>query len=299
MAIPYGYHEGNRSEYLAEYFLSKIGLVIPVPRQADLFKVDFIVHLCRKKGRNFVPTGRCFAVQIKSDHRPLKIESRNLDRFWKSGFPYFIGVVSKTGFKFSVYATLPRLVFMWMVGRNQEFRLKLGGTVEDSHKHNWEDQADKDVKEVWTGPPILELDAGELEGNKTRKASREMFLSVMESWVDFEASSLAWKNRSIPVVEMPRAFDTNEPASRDGFMVRAVANPNSFPAICQAIHAPLFSLGFYLHDLVHRAAIPQPLKLQANDIDGALECVKDGVKDLGPKVEDFLHRHARHGSGDG
>jgi len=71
MTIPYGFHEGNRSEHLAVYFLSKIGLVIPVPRQSDLFKVDFIVHLSRKKKRNFVPTGRCFAIQIKSNHCPL------------------------------------------------------------------------------------------------------------------------------------------------------------------------------------------------------------------------------------
>lgn len=290
MTIPYGFHEGNRSEYLAAYFLSKIGLVIPVPRQLDLFKVDFIVHLCAKKERNFVPTGRCFAIQIKSNHDPLEVESKDLERFWESNFPYFIGVVSKKGQKFTIYATLPRLVYMWMVGRDQEFRLNLGGGIDEFHKADWKDQEDKDVKDVWTGPPILELDTGRLEGTKTKEACLETFLSVMDSWVDFEASSLAWKNRYIPVVELPHTFKSDEPASRSPtFTVRGVANPNSFPAICQAVHAPLFSLGLYLHDLVDRAVLPAPLELQANEVDSALECVKDGVTDLGPKVAAFLH----------
>ena len=44
MSIPFGYLQGNRSEYLAIPALTKIGFVIPVPRQEDHFGVDFVVH---------------------------------------------------------------------------------------------------------------------------------------------------------------------------------------------------------------------------------------------------------------
>ena len=184
---------------------------------------------------------------------------------------------------------------MWMVGRNHEFRLNLGGTVEDFQKDNWQDQKDRDVKDVWTGPPILELDAGELDGARSKNACREMFFSVMESWVDFEASSLAWKNRNIPVVEMPRIVKANEPARRDEFVIRALASPNSFEAMCGAVRAPLFSLSFYLHDLLRRPLISSQLKSQAKDLDGPLQHVRDGVTELGPKVAEFLRQLRRQG----
>ena len=45
MANPLVFHRGNMSEYLAMYALNSFGFVVPVPRQADQFNVDVLVHL--------------------------------------------------------------------------------------------------------------------------------------------------------------------------------------------------------------------------------------------------------------
>ncbi len=64
--IPWGYHQGNRSEALSIPALSKLGFVTPVPRKQDHFGVDFIVHLACLDRNVLSPLGKSFGIQIKS-----------------------------------------------------------------------------------------------------------------------------------------------------------------------------------------------------------------------------------------
>lgn len=83
------YHEGDRSEYLAEYALSTIGHCIKVPRQDDHFGTDFIVHLFTPdslKTNTLKPSGVIFifAIQIKSNLDPIVIKENDMDSWFKT-----------------------------------------------------------------------------------------------------------------------------------------------------------------------------------------------------------------------
>ncbi len=246
MAIPWQLHEGNRSEYLAMYFLSKVGLVVPVPRQADLFNVDFIVHLIRTEEKNFVPTGKSFAMQVKSNTDPIPYKGDQLASLWELGLPYFVGMVSRDGMEFSIYSTLPRLNFMWMIGRDHDFRLCPGGKVEDLHAQEWEN------KLVRTGPEVIKLKAEDLDSDSKEQETRQLFFEIMSVWTEFEEVSLSWRKQNIPLVEMPQSYSSTVPPALSQRRLCVFANPITLHRICDAVQGPMFSLGYYLHDFKRR-----------------------------------------------
>lgn len=101
MSTPLGFYQGNRSEYLAIPALSKLGFVIPIPRQEDQFGVDFIVHLARLEANEFVPLGKCFGIQIKSSTEPLILDTEEKRKcLWDSSIPFFLGSTPKKLVKF-------------------------------------------------------------------------------------------------------------------------------------------------------------------------------------------------------
>src|SRR5204862_4612063 len=48
--LAFGFHESNRGEYLAQYFLSALGVSAPVIRQEDI-GVDFFCSLAREENK--------------------------------------------------------------------------------------------------------------------------------------------------------------------------------------------------------------------------------------------------------
>jgi hypothetical protein len=106
MAIPFGFYQGNRSEYLAIPALSKLGFTIPVPRQEDHFGVDFIVHLADMIDNTFTPTGKSFGIQIKSDKEPLTFDKQaDINCLYGSSLPFFLGVVSRESLNLTIYSS--------------------------------------------------------------------------------------------------------------------------------------------------------------------------------------------------
>jgi hypothetical protein len=63
---PYGLRQGDRREYLAQVFLSALGVSVPVPRQEDI-GVDFYCALGREEGPT-ITFHSPFAVQVGSDN---------------------------------------------------------------------------------------------------------------------------------------------------------------------------------------------------------------------------------------
>lgn len=283
MASPEWVRKGARSEYLGQYFLSRVGYVVPVPYQEDRFKVDFIVHLAKEESGGSIPTGKCFAIQIKSSDSDEKFEGDGLRCLWESGLPYFWGVVSMDGLKFSIYTTLSRFCFMWMIGRAQAFTLCPRGEFEDFARNEWDDG------KVWTGPAILELDANDLDNAETKHTWREIFFNVMAAWVDLEAMAISWKQQRFPMVMLPSGFKKNDSVF-PGFLLRAIANPNTLPMVCNAVQYPLYSLGYYLHSLLrdHEDKLDPETVSRVKELDSAVEQVKKGAQGFASDWMDIL-----------
>src|SRR5215469_679933 len=63
-AVAVNFHEGSRSEYLAQYVFASFGTAIPIPHQEDS-GIDLYCTLTERIGRRAWPRAY-FAVQVKS-----------------------------------------------------------------------------------------------------------------------------------------------------------------------------------------------------------------------------------------
>lgn len=109
----YPFRQGDRSEYLALYILSALGIVVPVPRQEDI-GADFYCSLAESRGSRLTFHSPCL-VQTKS--RSIKeITYGGIDekRRWKheevdwlfnQELPLLIGIVDKEKLLLDLYAT--------------------------------------------------------------------------------------------------------------------------------------------------------------------------------------------------
>ena len=107
----YPFREGDRSEYLASYLLSGIGLVTSVPRQEDI-GFDFYCQLSDNE-EGSLTFGYPFIVQIKSNNSDIvygsnsheKWNENSLKWLFRLELPLFIGVVDKKKMQISIYNT--------------------------------------------------------------------------------------------------------------------------------------------------------------------------------------------------
>jgi|GEM_PF-1650365 len=113
----YNFREGDRSEYLAIYLLSALGLVTQVPRQEDI-GFDLICNLAENES-GIMAFRHHYAVSVKSASTPRAVlappESKKSDPIYRDHFnwlfhlelPLFLGVVDKENQVLSLYSTLP------------------------------------------------------------------------------------------------------------------------------------------------------------------------------------------------
>ena len=107
--------EGDRSEYLAVYLLSRLGLVTQVPRQEDI-GFDLICNVADQE-TELLSFNYHYTVSLKSDEKPVEFfpaKSKKDDAAYTSHYdwlfrlelPLFLGVVDKENQKIALYSTL-------------------------------------------------------------------------------------------------------------------------------------------------------------------------------------------------
>jgi len=92
----YNFREGDRSEYLANYLLSGLGLVTVVPRQEDI-GFDFYCQLADQEKGNLT-FGYPFIVQIKSNSQDEIIYGDTSQDKWKKENIEWQGAAGKSRF---------------------------------------------------------------------------------------------------------------------------------------------------------------------------------------------------------
>ncbi len=113
----YNWREGDRSEYLAVYLLSALGLVTQVPRQEDI-GFDLICNLAEQES-GILSFRHHYAVSVKSASTPRAVlappESKEQDPHYREHFnwlfhlelPLMLAVVDKERQELALYSTLP------------------------------------------------------------------------------------------------------------------------------------------------------------------------------------------------
>ncbi|MEN6577256.1 MAG: hypothetical protein ABFD90_13005 [Phycisphaerales bacterium] len=248
MSIPLGFWQGNRSEYLAIPALCKLGFTVPVPRQEDHFGMDFIVHLAKTVDQTVVPSGESFGIQIKSNEDTLVFDKQpKRDYLYGSTLPFFLGIVNRQNLTLTVYNTLNRLNFFWMLGPTREFTLAVGGDGDGIPKPDFRGRSGL------TGKPILEIRISEPATSWERSHEIEALQSTMRSWIDLENENLSLKKQGIALLFWPSTYSKNKPLGesieRETYSHTKFAGPDSLPNICKATEKALTSLSFYLRKL--------------------------------------------------
>lgn len=108
----YNFFQRNRSELLADYLLSSIGIATPVRRQFD-HGIDFYCNLIKDNDSGFLTFGYPFAIQIKSastseiiyGKNKKKWRPENISWLFQNELPFFIGVVDKKYSSIEIYDT--------------------------------------------------------------------------------------------------------------------------------------------------------------------------------------------------
>lgn len=265
MSIPFGFYQGNRSEYMAIPALSRLGFTIPVPRQENHFGVDFIVHLAKNVDNVVVPTGKAFGIQIKSDKETLAFDTPDRrDCVYNSSLPFFLGVVSRRDLTLTVYNTLNRLSFFWMLGPQTSFSLAVTEGGDGVPKPDFEGRVGG------TGKPIIEISISEPSTSGQRSGQIEMLQSTMQSWIDLENENLSLKEQGIALLFWPSTYATNRPIKKgrietETFSYTKFAGPSSLPQVCRATERALVSLSFYLRKMP-RANVPDLLGNQMDEM---------------------------------
>jgi hypothetical protein len=199
-SIAPNFHEGSRSEYLAQYVFSSFGTAIPVPHQEDS-GLDMYCTLLKRDGQRAWPQAY-YSVQVKSTMDPWVFGSAESVRWIiEHPLPIFLCIVQKSQARILVYHTTPRFA-AWILPIHRD-RLEL---VPGREKRA------KTVDGGWvTGEsfnlraPILNFTIQEL----LKDTFRDKVVKVLKFWIDFDVENLFRIKSGIHQFRVPHEYETN------------------------------------------------------------------------------------------
>jgi hypothetical protein len=162
-----GFHEGSRSEILADYLFSAWGTVTPVRRQSD-YGLDLYCTLTDTVGRR-MRVREYFSVQVKSGDDAWTFNGpASVKWLVDHPLPLFLSTVNKKGGVVRVYHTIPRFQ-IWALGAlPSRVVLTPGG----GHNGQFDPCAGLPICSL--SAPILEVTRGDYESpgrNNSERAS--------------------------------------------------------------------------------------------------------------------------------
>jgi hypothetical protein len=191
----YNFREGDRSEYLANYLLSGLGLVTAVSRQEDI-GFDFYCQLADQEIGN-LSFGYPFIIQVKSygvdnisygETDPNKWKAENLNWLFRLEIPLLIGVVCKKRMRLDIYNTSP-LHFLFFENPNPSIiELKLryesdSKNIDRPNKQsidNWQSgKGDGNKYLVDLGNPIVTIGNEDLHDHEKLKNKKDMLKNIV------------------------------------------------------------------------------------------------------------------------
>lgn len=218
----YNFREGDRSEYLANYLLSGLGLVTAVPRQEDI-GFDFYCQLANEETDN-LSFGFPFIIQVKSsgtesitygNSDPSKWKVENLSWLFRLEIPLLVGVIHKKEMRLDVYNTSPLNFIFFEFPNHSLLELKLRNNpdkkdldgVNKQALENWPvGNGDGNKYIVDLGNPIITITNNDIYETEILKKKKEILRTV----IMYEQQSLLYKKLGIPYFYWTFNIDTNE-----------------------------------------------------------------------------------------
>jgi hypothetical protein len=235
-SIWFPFRQGNRSEYLALYILSSLGIAVYVPRTEDI-GADFYCSLAKRDG-NRMTFHLPFIVQVKSssiekipfggpdEHGRWRKEE--IEWLFTQELPLLVGIADKGSSKLDLYSTSNMWAARYAGGHFGEIVL-LPGTQGDLHGAlmpaytnmvDWPQGIGDGRKcDLPLGPPILSISIDDVE-NETRM---EEYREILASPLRMEQDNIAYRHLQVHFYRCLHRFSTNKPV--EGEIFYCVGNP--------------------------------------------------------------------------
>jgi hypothetical protein len=203
-SLAVGWHEGSRSEYLAQYVFSWFGTAIPVPHQEDT-GIDLYCTLLEQEGNRAWPRAY-YSMQVKSTMDPWVFDSPESVRWViEHPLPIFLCIVQKSEARILVYPTTPRFA-AWILPIHKKHLKLIPGTKTKAQT----------VEGGWTEGESFDLTAPILNFTIQQALDPEFRIrvaQVLKFWIDYDVENLFRIRSGIHHLRVPNRYETN---STDG-----------------------------------------------------------------------------------
>ena len=203
-SLAIGFHEGSRSEYLAQFVFSSFGTAIPVPHQEDT-GIDLYCTLLEPEGKRAWPRAY-YSVQVKSAMDPWFFDNPESVRWIiEHPLPIFLCIVQKSEARILVYPTTPRFA-AWILPIHKKHLTLIPGTKTKAQT----------VEGGWTEGDSFDLTAPILNFTIQEALNpdyRMQVTKVLKYWIDYDVENLFRIKSGIHHFRVPYQYETN---STDG-----------------------------------------------------------------------------------
>lgn len=207
--LGYGWREGNRCEYLAQFFLTAIGISVPVLRQEDIGTDFHCMIAAPERGR--VTFHSPFAVQAgsadakdfvyggysKTDTKKKKWRKAGLDWLFSHEVPLFLATIDLNDQSFRLYSASP----MWLVRHKRGNVTQIVLAPDETHDPLRASKSHRRVGKIGDGdgysyriplgPPIVALTMSHLR--EPKKTTLKNARAALTKAVEFEQANISYR----------------------------------------------------------------------------------------------------------
>lgn len=197
-SIAPNFHEGSRSEYLAQFVFSSFGTAIPVPHQEDS-GIDIYCSILERIGMRAWPRAH-YSVQVKSTNDPWVFDGPDSVRWMvEHPLPIFLCVVHKADARIMVYHTTPRFA-VWALPAIPDRLELIPGVETKAHTVGWV------TGDTFTlDAPILNFTIQRFLDPDFRAQAEK----VLRFWIAYDVENLVRIKSGIQYVWVPADYETN------------------------------------------------------------------------------------------
>ena len=198
--IAANFHEGTRSEYLAQYVFSAFGTSVPVPHPEDS-GIDLYCTLGEKVGRRLHVQNYYF-VQVKSNRSNIYYQDEESVKWLLSHkYPFLICHIDKKRSEIEIYQTLI-LTTCFFHASIKSITISM-----DSWEKPFKtiDLLKNELK-LCVGPPILRFKINKLEDHEWVIKAKK----ILKAWIELDQENIDQKAMGLSLFRVPEQYCTNE-----------------------------------------------------------------------------------------
>lgn len=206
-SIARNFHQGSRSEYLAQYFFTAFGTSVPTPRQEDS-GIDLHCTLGEVRGK-LLFVSNYFSVQVKSTTEAIEYHSqKSCDWLLSHNYPFIVCVVNKKENQIELYQTaqLSRLF-----PKSNINCIVLRFAPKDIDKDDYLLEPSPSKRIILLGNPIIRVNISKL----CDSYEVEKYRIILKKWIELDYANISRRQMGLNATVFPKRIVTNSLADEE------------------------------------------------------------------------------------